>query len=126
MQKEAKKKFSNCKNTYAKKTENNISKKAEMQKKQKMHFNLKINARKGQKWEKESTFIWIFLLLYPLCIFCILNLKIHIKKRQKCKKKSKKNFSNCKNTYAKKKHEISFQKNMQKKKHKCKKKAYGV
>ena len=30
-------------------------------------------------------------------------------------KKSKKNFSNCKNTCAKKKHEISFQKNMQKK-----------
>ena len=38
-------------------------------------------------------------------------------------KKSKTNFSNCKNTCAKKKHEISFQKNMQKKSINAKKKA---
>ena len=50
-------------------------------------FNLEIHTKKNQEWKKESTFIWIFSLLYPLCIFfCILNLKIHIKKDKNAKK----------------------------------------
>ena len=66
-----------------------MQKRAEMQKKkQKMHFNLKIHARRGQKWKK-STFIWIFSLLYPLCIFLHFNLKIHIKKTKMQKKANK-------------------------------------
>ena len=99
-----------------------------MQKKSiKCTFDFKINAKKGHKCKKkaENTFsiskyiqknikkgkkkahlFGFFLLLYPLCIFlhffCILNLKIHIKKDKNAKKKSKKIFSNCKNKHAKK------------------------
>ena len=70
-----------------------MQKKQKCKKKQKMHFNLKIHARKGQKWKKESTF-GFFSLLYPLCIFLHFKPKNSYKKRQKCKKKAKKNFSN--------------------------------
>ena len=76
-----------------KKTENARSilkfmqKRAEMQKKQKMPFNLKIHVRKGQKWKKESTFIWNFFCFnIPCAFFCISNLKIHIKKDKNAKK----------------------------------------
>ena len=98
-------------------------------KRQKMHFNLKIHAKKGKNGKNKAHLFGFVSLLYTLCIFfCILNLKIHIKKT-KMQKKSKKKISNCKNTYAKN-HKIIFQKNMQKKsinaKKSCKKKAGGV
>ena len=110
-----------------------MQKKAEMQEKsRKCTFDFKIHAKKeqkckkkaenafqfensckkGQKQKKESTFIWILFAFISLVHF---KPKNSYKKRQKCKKKAKNFFSNCKNTYAKKKHEITFQKNMQKK-----------
>ena len=58
-----------------KKTENARSisefmqKRAEMQKKAENAFQFENSCKKRQKWKKESTFIWIFSLLYPLCIF---------------------------------------------------------
>ena len=52
-------------------------------KKAKCIFNFEIHTKKKQK----ETFIWIFSLLYPL-FFCILNLKIDIK-RDKNEKKAK-------------------------------------
>ena len=55
-------------------------------------FQFENSCKKGQKWKKESTFIWIFLLLYPLCIFLHFKPKNSYKKRQKCKKKAKKKF----------------------------------
>ena len=45
--------------------------------------------QKNRKWKKESTFTWIFSLLYPLCIFFHFKPKNSYKKRQKCKKKHK-------------------------------------
>ena len=70
---------------------------------------------KGKNGKKKAHLFGFFSLLYPLCIFfCILNLKIHIKK-DKNAKKSKKLFSNCKNKHAKKNHKIIYQKKMQKK-----------
>ena len=65
-------------------------KKAEMQeKKQKMHFNLKIHAKKDKNRKKKAHLFGFCLLLYPMCI---LNLKIHINKDKNAKKKQKKNF----------------------------------
>ena len=54
-----------------------------------------------------------FSLLYPVCIFCILNLKIHIK-NTKMQKKAKFFFQIAK-INMQKKHKIIFQKKMQKK-----------
>ena len=51
-------------------------------------FNFEIHAKKYQKWKKESTFIWIFSLLYPLCIFLHFKPKNSYKKDKNAKKKA--------------------------------------
>ena len=95
--------------------QNSCKKRAEMQKKrQKMHFNLKIHARQGQKWKKESTFIGFFAFISLVHFFLHFKPKNSYKKRQKCKKKTKKNFQIA-NIHMQKKQKIIFQKNMQKK-----------
>ena len=103
----------------------NAKKGINAKKRQKIHFQFRNTYKKYQKGKKESTFILIFFsFLYPLCIFLHFKPKNSYKKRQKCKKNHK-TFSNCKNKHAKKKHEIIFQKKMQKKaemqKKRCKK-----
>ena len=121
------------------------AKKAETQKKsRKCTFDFKIHAKKKAenafqfenscqkraKMEKRKhIYLNFFAFISLVHFFCILNLKINIKK-DKNAKKSKQFFSNCKNKHAKKKHKIIFQKKMQKKiknpKKRCKKKACGV
>ena len=55
-------------------------------------FQFENSCQKRAKMEKKKAhLLGFFSLLYPLCIFCILNLKIHIKKT-KCEKKAKKTF----------------------------------
>ena len=113
------------------------SKKAKMQKKQeckksrKCTFDFKINAKKGRKYifnfeiytkkksktEKRNLFgffrFYNIKVLYPLCIFSILHLKIHIKKDKNAKKSKKKNFKLQK--YICKKAENNISKKMQNK-----------
>ena len=64
-------------------------------------FNFEIHTKKYQKGKKECTFIWIFSLLYHLCIFLHFKPKNSYKK-DKNAKKSIKFFSNCKNKHPKK------------------------
>ena len=89
-------------------------------------FQLENSCKKGRKQKKESTFIWIFFAFISLVHFKPIN---SYKQRQKCKKKQK-FFFKLQKFICKKKHEISFQKNMQIKsinaKKKLQKKAYGV
>ena len=56
------------------------------------------NIKKGKK---KAHLFGFFRFYIPCAFFCILNLKIHIKK-DKNAKKSIKIFSNCKNKHAKK------------------------
>ena len=58
----------------------------------------------GKNGKKESTFIWNFFAFISLVhFFCILNLKIHIKKDKNAKKKTKKFFQIAKINMQKKK-----------------------
>ena len=66
------------------------------------------------KKKRKHIYLDFFHFYIPCAFFCISNLKIHIKKDKNAKKNIK-IFSNCKNKHAKKKHEIIFQKKMQKK-----------
>ena len=91
-----------------------------------MRFQFRNSYQKKLKWKKESTFIWIFSFLYPFCIFLHFKPKNSHKKDKNAKKKQKKNFSNCKNTYAKKKQKIIFQKTCKKSYKKSYKKTGGV
>ena len=82
-----------------KKTENarSISKfmqnRAEMQKKrQKMHFNLKIHAKKGKNGKKKTHLFGFFRFYIPCAFFLHFKPKNSYKKRQKCKKKHKSFF----------------------------------
>ena len=78
---------------------------------------------KGKNGKKKAHLFGFFSLLYPLCIFfCILNLKIHIKKGKNAKKKQKKIFK-LQKYICKKKAENNISKKHAKKKQKCKKKA---
>ena len=87
-----------------------------MQKKgRKYIFNFEIHTKKYQKGKKESTFIWIFSLLYPLCIFLHFKPKNSYKKRQKCKKKAKKFFQIAKIHMQKKSMKYHFKKTCKKK-----------
>ena len=81
-----------------------------MQKKgRKYIFNFEIHTKKYQKGKKESTFIWIFSLLYPLCIFLHFKPKNSYKKDKNTKKKQKK-FQIAKRQKLKKKQKIIFKK----------------
>ena len=71
--------------------------------------------KKGKNGKKKAHLFGFFSLLYPLCIFLHFKPKNSYKKWQKCKKKAWKFFQIAKNKHAKKKHEITFQKKMQKK-----------
>ena len=83
-------------------------------------FNFEIHTKNIKKGKKKAHLFWFFFVC--ICaFFCISDLKIHIKK-DKNAKKSIKIFSNCKNKHAKKKHEIIFQKKVQKKSRNAKKK----
>ena len=64
---------------------------------------------KGKNGKKKAHLFGFFRFYIPCAFFCILNLKIHIKK-DKNAKKSIQIFSNCKNKHAKK-HNTSFQRN---------------
>ena len=81
-----------------------MQKRVEIQKKgRKYIFNFEIHTKKNQKWKKKKADLFgFFWLLYPLCIFLHFKPKNSYKKRQKCKKKTIKIFSNCKNKHAKK------------------------
>ena len=71
-------------------------------KRQKIHFQFRNSYKKISKREKRKHIYLDFFRFYiPCAFFCILNLKIHIKK-DKNAKKSIKIFSNCKNKHAKK------------------------
>ena len=78
-------------------------KKAKMQKKsRKCTFDFKINAKKGRKYifnfeihtknikkgKKKAHLFGFFRFYIPCAFFCILNLKIHIKKDKNAKKKA--------------------------------------
>ena len=56
---------------------------------------------KGNNGKKKAHLFGFFRFYIPCAFFCILNLKIHIKKDKNAKKKQK-FFSNCKNKHAKK------------------------
>ena len=75
-------------------------------------FNLKIHAKKGKKHyqfqnsyknekgqegKQKAQFLYYFCFYTRCAFFCIFNLKIHAKKKDKNGKKGKQNFSNSKN-----------------------------
>ena len=59
-----------------------MQKKAEMQKRAKMHFQFQNLYKKGKNEKKESTFFLIFRFYIPCAFFCIFNLKIHAKRAE--------------------------------------------
>ena len=55
-----------------------------------MQFNLKIHAKKRAEMQKMKAHLFGFFRFYiPCAFFCILNLKIHIKKTKNAKKTKK-------------------------------------
>ena len=76
-------------------------------------FKFRNSYKKIKNGKKKAHLFGFFRFYIPCAFFCILNLKIRIKKT-KMQKKSYNFFSNSQNTYAKKQ-KIIFQKKMQKK-----------
>ena len=86
-----------------------------MQKKAENTFSISKFIQKNiKKGKKKAHLFRFFSLLYPLCIFLHFKPKNSYKKRQKCKKKTKK-FLQISKINMQKKHKIIFQKKMQKK-----------
>ena len=81
--------------------QNSCKKRTEMQKKAENAFQFENSCKKGQNGKKKAHLFGFFCFYIPCAFFCILNLKIHIKKT-KMQKKKHKNF-------------FKLQKNMQKK-----------
>ena len=111
-------------------------KKQKCKKSRKCTFDSKIRAKKAEMQKKgkngkmKAHLFGFFRFYIPCAFFCILNLKIHIKKDKNAKKKAKKCFQIAKKHMQKKaENNTSISKKMQKSrnaKKKCKKKSGGV
>ena len=102
-----------------------------MQKKAENAFQFENSCQKRAKMEKKKKHIYLefFRFYIPCAFFCIITLKIHIKKDKNAKKKAKNFFQIAKiNTQKKAKNNISKKdaKKAKMQKKRCKKKACGV